>query len=733
MGQFLNSINEVRKNYKKFDAWEQVQADERAQKEYLSKTLDIPEDKVELTTNKAKAVIRATEIMDKRSEDNCENMEQLTGFVTGIPLAIGSFALPPLCETYFVKIIEKANKKIEDLQLVLNSPDTSDAIKESTKKEIKRITEKVSDLSMKKGLYGQFLSVPVLLVMAAGAILWGNSKQKEASRIGRYQAKQNELKDVRNFVIYTPEQIKQAEEIIKNIPDEKEKNSIIKMFSELKAVSKDKKAYKQWLKTKDPQEIEKLKALSFTPEQLALGEEDKELIVDTVKEINIKAEEYSENVENAFDTLGTTSWLIATPLGFLINKALKAFKVNKATSVIFSVGVPFMTSLGIQIAGTIEQKKASRVGRYQARKDLMKNPARLMAFSREEWDKAKDVKAPNQKQAFFEKIFANFKFLGTYLKDKKAYEKYKKEEYAKTEKLQKALNQLEISDIQKSKAEKLQQKVFRAFDEVDEMSQRYSEDVEAGCEISKQIINNSWTIGFAGLLLAGVTAFTKGKLPVSKIVNTVVNLGFKKDSSIRMGVNNIYSILKQDKSLMHKFQLSITRGNLGYFLTKPEAAPISEAIGKLVLQNPELIAGVQGKGKNVLLNAISSQLKDGAVAKWVRNMITQGGNLYILNKFGSEIPKEMQKEAGMIGWKNYKTLIGTGAIAGLPVLGVILGIPFVFNSWLTSIQKKAGKIGIMQAMDKIDDPRVFAEQNLSTLPQESSQKDSNLMSKFRTT
>ena len=30
MGQFLNSINEVRKNYSKYDDWEQKQADERA-------------------------------------------------------------------------------------------------------------------------------------------------------------------------------------------------------------------------------------------------------------------------------------------------------------------------------------------------------------------------------------------------------------------------------------------------------------------------------------------------------------------------------------------------------------------------------------------------------------------------------------------------------------------------------------------------------------------------------
>lgn len=56
MGQFLNSINEVRKNYKKYDSWEQDQADERARKEHLAKTLEIPQDKVELTQKPAEDI-----------------------------------------------------------------------------------------------------------------------------------------------------------------------------------------------------------------------------------------------------------------------------------------------------------------------------------------------------------------------------------------------------------------------------------------------------------------------------------------------------------------------------------------------------------------------------------------------------------------------------------------------------------------------------------------------------
>ena len=88
MGQFLNSINEVRKNYSKYDDWEQKQADEQIgdlKKEYLAKNLQIPEDKLELTKKRAETVIRATEMMDARSEDNCQNMEMLTSNLAAIP------------------------------------------------------------------------------------------------------------------------------------------------------------------------------------------------------------------------------------------------------------------------------------------------------------------------------------------------------------------------------------------------------------------------------------------------------------------------------------------------------------------------------------------------------------------------------------------------------------------------------------------------------------------------
>lgn len=113
---------------------------------------------------------------------------------------------------------------------------------------------------------------------------------------------------------------------------------------------------------KDPNEIEKLKSvnLQLNSESYQRAKEDQELIVDAVKEINVKAEEYSENVENSFDTLSTLSWLIATPLGFGINKLMKLVKADKKIRNIVSVAVPVLTSVGISMFGTLEEKNASK-------------------------------------------------------------------------------------------------------------------------------------------------------------------------------------------------------------------------------------------------------------------------------------------------------------------------------------------------------------------------------------
>ena len=232
MSQFLNSINEVRKNYGKYDDWEQKQADERAKKEYLAANLEIPEDKVELTQKRAETVIRATEIMDARSEDNCQDMEQLTGMISMIPILGLTFAQIPLISFADKKLTAGINKKINKLnEEIKNLADENAKNLKITERD--KLDARVLKIRKNVQKNGPFAMLGLMLFMTSALILWGNSKQKEASRIGRYQAKQDELKNLKNFVIYTPEQLEKAKEIAEKIPDEKERNSISKMLKEL--------------------------------------------------------------------------------------------------------------------------------------------------------------------------------------------------------------------------------------------------------------------------------------------------------------------------------------------------------------------------------------------------------------------------------------------------------------------------------------------------------------------
>lgn len=648
MSQFLDSIQEVKKNYTKYDAWEQNQADDAARREYLSKALEMPKDKVELTEAKAKVVVRAAELLDKRSEDNCENMEQSIGIITLLAM------LPFIFLPSLVMKSNIAQKMKTKLNIVQN--------------------------------FGMFAVI-------IGLTLWGNEKQKDASRVGRFQAKQHELKDVKNFVIYTSEQIEAAKILAKNIPDKKDEKGIAKMLNDMKQMSQDKEEYKKWLEQKvnNQEDIQKILDTEFTPEQMAQGEEDKEIIVNIVKDINIKAEEYSENTENAYDTMAVFTGLGGIGLGFVLQKIFK--KIPPSVKGFLPAISGLVLGLGVLLSGTAEQKKAARVGRFVKTKEILENPKVLMAYTDEQLKQVENVKAPQQKKGFFEKITSNFKFLETYSKEKKEFEKYLKTEARENEKLYEALKQVDVSQKQLKDAEHLQEKTFNAFDKIDEMSQRYSEDIEAGTDIAKQLVGTIWgLVSSAAVLLVPLLAL-KGKLPVHKFAKWASNIALDQGSSLKKLLDKGYEIIAKDKTLKEDLSKAI----------------FIKASREKLAQNAEL--------KDILtkleveVKDIQKHFKQGRVATWFRNILTDISKLWAKSKLKSAQVKPSKEvmDKFTFNYDNYKTLWNSIIIAGIPVTGLLIGVPYAFNSWLTSIQKKAGKIGIMKAMEEIDNPKLYID------------------------
>ncbi|MCK7485671.1 MAG: hypothetical protein MZU97_09015 [Bacillus subtilis] len=81
--------------------------------------------------------------------------------------------------------------------------------------------DKMAFIALAGGTIGSIIGI-------VPGIIFSSSIQKTTSRIARFEARNTELKDSRNFVVYNPEQIEQAKKLQKKVdvkPD-KEKNPL---------------------------------------------------------------------------------------------------------------------------------------------------------------------------------------------------------------------------------------------------------------------------------------------------------------------------------------------------------------------------------------------------------------------------------------------------------------------------------------------------------------------------
>ena len=249
------------------------------------------------------------------------------------------------------------------------------------------------------------------------------------------------------------------------------------------------------------------------------------------------------------------------------------------------------------------------------------------------------------------------------------------------------------------------------------MSQRYSEDVEAGTEIAKQAVSSIWSLGSI-LALAGATiGIIKGKINLVRPLNGLINMTFKNESTLRQAINKLAeSLSKQGKKGRIDFQKNLISGDLKNYLSRVENNEVKQAVDlvkdefKQITQNSMIGVSTEKTNLKEILNKLfKSHFKEGKIAKWARNMTVEGSQLWISNKAGASLTEEVKKELGMnFNYKNYKTICNTLMVGGIPILGTIFAVPYVFNAWLTDIQKKAGKIGVMKAIENIDDPRYYA-------------------------
>jgi len=356
--------------------------------------------------------------------------------------------------------------------------------------------------------------------------------EKEASRIARYQAREIELQDERNFVVYTPEQIEQAKQIAKNIPNpviKHKKKSSLNIISEysnavksIVSLGKDHEKYLKWRNEHIEKESAKeglFKTMNPSAEQLEKAKNDRDSLLQVVKKIEINSQNYLSNVEMAINSVMACEFIVgaiggvAVSLIMMLAQKLGQLPKNSNKVAIVEKVMPIVMPVVLMILGTPYfiklEKEASKVGRFKAKQELLNNPNSFINYTDEQKKSVKDIKAPNKKErTLVEKFKDNIKLFAEFKNDFLEYKKYVKTTEKEEIKINKALKQVEVKPEQLKEAKNLQKNVFYTFETMDEKTQRLANDSVGAADIIKMASN---------LIIMGVGLFAIDKIIIRNL------------------------------------------------------------------------------------------------------------------------------------------------------------------------------------------------------------------------
>ena len=516
---------QIFKDYKKYKQYEpeyekwknNIEQTEIKRKQYIKQHgLKMSREDLERT----KTFLNAVDIMDEYSQSNAESMENVSEMMQN---SLKSYAVQAGI------ILGALSWRLPALQKVFN-----------------KFAEKYPRASL--GL----IALPPVIGALAGIIaavpltVWAASKQIGASQKGRFEAMRKDLFNPALFAILTLEQEKQAKKTAADIPiDEDMKKSsdarlgksseikssfkqFLSLFKKDKEYEKQKKEFDEKLKEHESRFNEPLSA-----EDIERAEKDKQLIAKVVEKMDYASQEYAEQTELATNTFKAFALAGGGVSGWLSSKLLKLIKTaNPAVKQFLPIVIGLITASILTILPAKLQKQASRIGRFQVRKELLNNPDELIYIDENKLPKG-EVKIPEKKKENF------LKYLFRIVKENKEYNDYVKKEGIKQLQRQKAVEKIKLSDKQLKDAKTLQMNIFKTFNRVDGKSQQYAESVEAAGEIIKEVLQpvlafTGPALGalwaekdFSKILKAGADApLSAANKPLFKFISGILLTGF---------------------------------------------------------------------------------------------------------------------------------------------------------------------------------------------------------------
>lgn len=508
--EFFETINLVKTNWRPYKKWEIEQQKKEKQNEELRKKYPPTPEELGRANQYGRTIVDVINTMDQHSIDKSED--------AGV--ALDYFLFPLVLTTMFGgyglgSIIGKQVDKT-------------------------KFGPKLKNIGPFWGLVGVIIANTVLLPPIK---IFQAKITKQASRIARFQTRENDLKDSRNFVVYNDEQLQEAKKIAETLPEIKENrqekfsndtfNPIAsysrtkKTFNELK---NDEANYDQWkekyLKIEE-QKKESFKTLNPSKEELSRAEKDRDTMLNTIKKVENNALEYYNNMEMALylvnKVVSVASLTLGAGLTGLITLAVeksKTLKNNKIANFLKPVPIVLSVIADLIIMAPSNKliKDAARIGRFKAKQELLKDPQNFIAYDDEQKKTVNIGDIPKEKyKGLFARFKDDLKAIKQLQNDAKDYKSYMNTTHKEELKLQESLKQVRISEQQNHDAINLQKQAFYSFEKMDEKAQRYTDDTDAAVDSVRIVSASAVALAarLASIFIAGeiITKANDGKIP----------------------------------------------------------------------------------------------------------------------------------------------------------------------------------------------------------------------------
>lgn len=492
ISNFINSINTIKKEQNFYQKWDEDWNDFESKRKVLYDKVSVPQEEMDRARKFGTTIDNIVEKLDENSENTAQNIESVMSPASSVlPFAIlmsGGYGF-----------LRTANKW-SDRAAGITDPEVLQNINKQYMRKLKGIATVVP--------------ISMLAVGVASAVI-SSKLQISGLKISHYQS-QEDLKDPRNFVLYDDDQVEKAKKLVKagSIPNNENENTKFKsgFFSNLFSLIHDYKDYEGW----ESNQQYDISIANPNPkhDELLKAKKDQSAILRSVKVINEKADEYSENMESSAGTLLNSSLVGGAAIGYFSDKLLEKVQIGKKSlpdhfvdklinSRITDAFGPYKdvfntvlqqkstrkTLMGVLsgfVAGILTipislklKRQSTRIGRFAARKELEEDPKNCIYYDDKLIELAQSEKSQVKKKGVVQRIIDDFKFIPRAYRESVEYSKYKKTEREESKKLQNALKYVDIKPGQIEEAKNLQKKIFLAFKKVDEKSQEYSENMEA--------------------------------------------------------------------------------------------------------------------------------------------------------------------------------------------------------------------------------------------------------------